>query len=147
MSVLLDTNVLTRLAQATHPDHPRTETAITALRRQGEALCIVPQNLYELWAVCTRPVGLNNGLGMSVDQTKSEIERVRTLFTFMPDSAAVFFEWERLVVQYGAKGKHAHDIRLIAAMSVHGIRRIFSYDREFSRYQEIATITPEAVKS
>ncbi len=142
MSVLLDTNVLTRLAQTSQPDHQRTEMAIAGLKRQGETLCIVPQNLYELWAVCTRPVVSNSGLGLTVALAKTELDRVRSLFAFMPDNPSVFIEWEQLVVQYGAKGKHAHDIRLLAAMKVHGFNQILSFDREFSRYKEIAIIAP-----
>jgi hypothetical protein len=47
MSVLLDTNILTRSAQ---PDNPMQKTALDALsilKTRREDLCIVPQNLVE----------------------------------------------------------------------------------------------------
>ena len=47
MSVVLDTNILTRAAQPAHPSHEDTLDALEVLRKQGEYLCIVPQNLYE----------------------------------------------------------------------------------------------------
>jgi len=50
MSVLLDTNILTRLSQQSHPHHAAAESAISALKTRGESLFIVPQNLYEFWA-------------------------------------------------------------------------------------------------
>jgi predicted nucleic acid-binding protein len=63
MRVLLDTNVLCRLAQTAHPLHPVAEDCIAKLRNEGHELCIVPQVLYEYWVVVTRPVS-DNGLGM-----------------------------------------------------------------------------------
>jgi hypothetical protein len=43
--ILLDTNVLTRMSSAGHPQHTVLRQALTALRRQGEHLALVPQNL------------------------------------------------------------------------------------------------------
>ena len=62
MSTLLDTNTLLRSTQLGHPMRPAAAGAITILRAQGEQLCLVPQNLYEYWVVCTRPAA-QNGLG------------------------------------------------------------------------------------
>jgi len=69
MSVALDTNILTRAAQPAHPSHNQTLDALAVLKRQGEDLCIVPQNLYEFWVVATRPVAAN-GLAMSIARLK-----------------------------------------------------------------------------
>jgi predicted nucleic acid-binding protein len=46
MTVLLDSNVLLRLAQATHPMHATARAAVSALQRGGERLHTVPQNAY-----------------------------------------------------------------------------------------------------
>jgi predicted nucleic acid-binding protein len=66
MKVLVDTNVLLRLFQSQHPHAPLAEAAIRSLTNNGVQLCIVPQNMYEFWAVATRPL-TNNGLGMPRD--------------------------------------------------------------------------------
>jgi hypothetical protein len=55
MNILLDTNILGRLAQPTHPMHAAARDAVTTLQRAGEMLRIVPQNLYEFWVIATRP--------------------------------------------------------------------------------------------
>ena len=55
MSTLLDTNILTRCAQPTHPMCQPATDALTLLRQQGDELCLVPQNFYEFWVVATRP--------------------------------------------------------------------------------------------
>ncbi len=69
MNTLLDTNILTRSLYKTDPLHQPAMEAVDNLRRQGDQLCLVPQNFYEFWVVCTRPIA-QNGLGM----TPAEVE-------------------------------------------------------------------------
>jgi predicted nucleic acid-binding protein len=62
MPVLVDTNILVRAVERRHPLMRTARLALLALVRNGEELCVTPQNLAEFWNVCTRPVSLN-GLG------------------------------------------------------------------------------------
>jgi predicted nucleic acid-binding protein len=144
MSVLLDTNILARLAQSTSPQHATARSAVDWLQKGGERICIVPQVLYEFWVICTRPIGSpHNGLGLTIDQVKAEVSRAQTLFAFLPDTSDVYTEWERLVVQHAVKGRNAHDARLVASMNVHGISRLLTFNGlDFSRYAEIRIIDP-----
>lgn len=88
MSVLLDTNILTRSAQPAHPMHASALNAVSTLRMRGEDLCIVPQNLVEFWAVATRPLSAN-GLEMTTAQTQTELARIKSLFRFLRDNALI----------------------------------------------------------
>jgi predicted nucleic acid-binding protein len=48
-----------------------------------------------------------------------------------------------LVIQQRVSGKPAHDARLVAAMQVHGITSILTFDKsDFSRYPGIEVIHP-----
>jgi predicted nucleic acid-binding protein len=145
MSMLLDTNVLTRLAQLSHPHHADAMAAVTILRHGGESLHIVPQNLYEFWAVATRPVS-GNGLGLHVAEARLEIIHIRSIFSLIPDSPAVVEEWESLVEAYEAKGKSSHDARLVAAMNVNNVHKILTFnDRDFARYSAITVLNPSQI--
>src|SRR5205085_1500117 len=53
-----------RLADSTSSSHAIAGTAVSKLRAQGHTLYIIPQCVYEFWAVATRP-SANNGLGLS----------------------------------------------------------------------------------
>src|SRR5438128_1209794 len=117
MSTLLDTNILTRSVYKSDPMHQLAIDAVDALRRQNDQLCLVPQNFYELWVVCTRPVA-QNGLGMAPTEVDTEISRLERLFTVLDDIPAIFPEWRRILMQYQVVGKNAHDARLVAAMHV-----------------------------
>jgi hypothetical protein len=59
MNYLVDTNILTRLADPAHATHQQAVDAVKRLAHQGHKLHIVPQNLYEFWVVCTRPKNVN----------------------------------------------------------------------------------------
>ena len=56
MSVLIDTNVLLRSVQPSHPMHGPAVRTVAALIRDGEAVLITPQIVAEFWNVATRPV-------------------------------------------------------------------------------------------
>lgn len=146
MSVLLDTNILGRLAQPTHRHHVLTQQALVALRQRDPKRCIVPQNLYEFWVVCTRPAGSANGLGLTVEQTQTQIAMAKSLFMLLPDSPPILVAWERLVIDFSVKGKPSHDARLVAAMKVHGIGQILTFNvSDFTRYPGIEVLDPRTI--
>lgn len=49
MNVLLDANILVRIADLSAPLRPTAMAAVSSLKAQGHTLCIVPQSLYEFW--------------------------------------------------------------------------------------------------
>ncbi len=71
--------------------NPHAANAITTLRRRGEQLHIVPQNLIEFWNVHTRPTD-RNGLGRSVPETQAEVNRLKVLFPLLLDTEAIYHE-------------------------------------------------------
>jgi predicted nucleic acid-binding protein len=139
---LVDTNVLLRSVDLSHPMNPDAVNAISTLRSNGEQLYIVPQNLIEFWNVYTRPIE-RNGLGRDVTETQTEVNRLKVLFPLLLDTEAIYQEWERLVVAYGVKGVNVHDARLVAAMLVHGLTHILTFNiSDFARYSEITAVHP-----
>jgi hypothetical protein len=67
--ILLDTNLLGRMTDSTDPQCAASRRAFHVLLAWREKLIIVPQNLFEFWAVATRKRGAppagQNGLGMT----------------------------------------------------------------------------------
>ena len=102
----------------------------------------MPQNFVELWVVATRPVS-QNGLGLSIMEAASELTRLKSMFPLLPDTPAIYPVWENLVIQYRVSGKPAHDARLVAAMQVHGLTTILTFDKTgISRYAGIEVMHP-----
>lgn len=145
MNVLLDTNILSRMAQPGHVQHQAALDAAAALRLRGDVLCLVPQVLYEFWAVATRPAVVN-GLGLAVSVVASELTRLKSIFPLLPDIPSVYIEWERLVTSHQVVGKNAYDARLVAAMAVHGITHLLTFNtQDFARYAGVAALDPVLV--
>jgi predicted nucleic acid-binding protein len=143
---LIDTNVLLRSADPNHPMYNDATNAVSLLRNQGKTLCIVPQNLIEFWNVYTRPAN-KNGLGHTTEEAGEEIRHLKAFFTVVADTASIYDQWERLVVQYQVKGVNVHDARLTAAMLVHKLTHILTFNTEdFNRYTgEITLVHPRSV--
>jgi predicted nucleic acid-binding protein len=140
--MLVDTSVLLRTLQPHHPLYSPADRAIRFLPEQGRKLHIVAQNLIELWVVATRPLG-ENGLAMAPAAAALELERIKGMFLFLPETPAIYPAWEALVTQHAVSGKPSHDARLVAAMQVHGFTAILTFDRTgFSRFPGIEVIQP-----
>jgi predicted nucleic acid-binding protein len=145
--VLIDTSVLIRIQQPRHPLYSIANSAIRKLLRQGGELHIVPQNLVELWAVATRPIAYN-GLGLTTAAALVELARLKWLFLLLPETPAIFPAWEALVGRYQVSGKPTHDARLVAAMQVHGLTSILTFNTsDFRRYVDIEVVDPTSVTS
>ena len=145
MTVQIDTNVLLRISQGGHPQHRVALRAVESLESSGRRLCMVPQNIFEFWAVATRPTSVN-GLGLEIEEVRAEIARIRRTFDLHLDRPEILPEWEGLVAKYACKGKASHDARIVAAMLVHGVKALLIFNGgDFARYEEITLFDPAIV--
>lgn len=144
MRLLVDTNILLRIAQ---PDSPAAAVALNGiddLGRSGFRCCIVPQVLYEYWVVCTRPIE-QNGLNHRITHVSRDLLNLQKMFTLLNDSSEVFEEWHTLVNTHEVRGKNAHDARIVAAMKCHNVHHILTFnDRDFRRFDDITIHIPGA---
>ncbi len=144
MSILLDTNVLLRRADPSHPSHVLAVDAVSRLLANGEPIHFTLQNIAEFWNVATRPAR-HNGLGFPVSLVVAEVEKIEMSFELLPDTPQLYAEWKALVVRHGVIGVKVHDARLVAAMNVHGVRRLLTFNAgDFARYG-IEVVQPVAV--
>jgi predicted nucleic acid-binding protein len=144
MAILLDTNTLLRTVHKQHAHNAIATKAIDALRYRNESLCFAQQNIVEFCAVATRPV-IVNGLGLTVEQAFTEVEALQKFFYLLPEKP-LHSIWEQLVLRYKVSGKNVHDARLVAAMIVHGVGEILTFNtQDFVRYTEIVVLDPATI--
>lgn len=142
---LLDSNVLIRWVQPRSPEYPVIHASIETLARRNVVLCYISQNLGEFWNTCTRPTA-RNGFGLSPEDADLRARFIETRIRLLPDSESVHQEWRRLLVTHGISGAQVHDARLAAAMYIHGVNRILTYNTEdFRRFTEIEALHPADV--
>jgi len=145
MNVLIDTNVLLRVADVNHTAHSTCRQSLEQLNAANVEMCLIPQVLYEFWVVATRPVNVN-GLGMSHSLSAQSVQRLIARYKFYRNYAGVFDRWQTLVTAHAVIGKTAHDARLVAAMLSHTIGTILTLNtQDFARYSQINTLSPNDV--
>jgi len=70
------------------------------------------------------------------------------LFALLPDTPDIFSEWERIVLKNKVAGKQAHDARLVAAMSVHDLTHLLTFNAgDFKRSTDITAVSPTTIFS
>jgi predicted nucleic acid-binding protein len=144
MAILLDTNVLLRLVQKRHSHSALAAHATNTLDARNETMLMAHQSMVEFWAVATRPLTAN-GLGLTIEDAEFELDGLKKLFRVLPE-LPLHEEWQRVVVKYQVSGKSVHDARLVAAMKVHRIGEILTFNmQDFVRYTEISALDPANV--
>ena len=81
MPTLIDTNILLRSVQPSHPMHAVAVRALEALMKREEPLVIAVQNVAEFWNAATRP-SENNGLGFTIEEAQAELARIEAFLRF-----------------------------------------------------------------
>ena len=147
--ILLDTNLLGRITDSADPQYVAARRAIQTLRARQERLIIVPQNLYEFWAVATRRAGAppagQNGLGMTPEQASQWLDFFQRRFALLPDREELLMLWHALVKTLRITGVRSHDARLIAAMQSYGITRLLTFDADDFKGFPITLLDPVSV--
>jgi predicted nucleic acid-binding protein len=63
-------------------------------------------------------------------------------------SLEIYREWKRILIQYSIIGVSVHDARLVAAMLVHRLTHILTFNTDdFKRYTEIVAVNPSELSS
>lgn len=147
MLVLFDGNILLRWHSPNHPDQALVESAIDRLLESRAEPCYTSQNLGEMWNVLTRPTE-RNGFGLTPAQCDRRARTIEARITLLPDSPAIHVEWRRLLVDHSISGVQVHDARIVAAMHVHGVKRIITFNtRDFARFADIEAVHPADLAS
>ena len=131
--------------QPADPDYPTAAAALKHLVKSGAVLCYTSQNLAEFWNASTRPVS-RNGYGLTPQEADRCARQFESRLQLMADSRALHEEWRKLIVQYEVSGVQVHDTRLVAAMRVHGVKRVLTFNtKDFTRFKGIVAVSPTEI--
>lgn len=93
--------------------------------------------------VATRPITVN-GLGWTVEQTRTTIDQLLDRFPLLEESSQILPNWLNLVTHSQIKGKRTHDAQLIAVMLAHGITHLLTFNPDdFVITSSITIIQPQ----
>jgi predicted nucleic acid-binding protein len=143
LDYLIDTNLLVRAVDRRDPLGRASRVVLRKLTEGHHRLYILPQITAEFWVVCTRP-NEKNGLGYAPSRVQRYIARFESIFLLLLETEKVYQEWKRLISIHAVTGMEAHDTRIVAAMVVHGIENIITFNvDDFEGYEHIQVIHPE----
>ena len=140
MAVLVDTNVLGRLANTADPAHPIASNAVAELHRRGEVLHITAQNLIEFRNFATRPAAVN-GLGLSAAEAEAKAAIFEAALSLLPETPEIFPAWKAIVAALAIVGKQVHDARLVAICHVHGVSHMLTFN--VAHFTRLAAFGPK----
>lgn len=129
---LVDSNILIRWMQRESADYTVIDSAIAKLAQSRSIPCYTSQNLGELWKVLTRPAD-RNGYGLTPAKANRRAREIEASLELLKDSPETHIFWRRLLVDYNVSGTQVHDARLVAAMHVHGVHFILTFNSGTSR--------------
>ncbi len=142
MALLLDTNVLMRLANAADAHRAEAACAVVELHRRGEVLHITRQVLIEFRNVATRPPTAN-GLGLSIVDAEAQAAGFEATFPLLPETPDIFAAWKALVGGLGVVGKQVHDARLVAVCHTYSVSHLLTFN--MSHFTRMAGFGPGIV--
>jgi predicted nucleic acid-binding protein len=145
VKILLDTNILVRMAERTSPDHALVMSALATVLSRGDEPVVTAQALIEFWVVATRPANVN-GLGWTPAQAHGALTGFLGQFAQLDDVPSIFPHWLGLVTANTVEGKRSHDARLAAVLLAHGLTTVLTLNvRDFSGFPGITPVHPRDV--
>jgi uncharacterized protein len=140
--IAIDTNLLVFAHRADAPDH---QAAITALRPvlEGPSSWALPWPcLHEFISITTHP-----GIYKPASNLADAIGFLESLLGspqlhLLSESAGYFEKLCELALTAHLKGPRIHDARIAALCLHHGVRELWTVDRDFSLFPQLATRNP-----
>jgi uncharacterized protein len=140
--IAVDTNILVYAHREDAPFHQAARERLRELA-EGSALWAIPWPcLHEFLAIVTHPRIFSppTPLARALDQVAARLE-APTLAVLA--EAGSHWEQLRAVLEASrAAGPQVHDARIAALCIEHGVRELWSADRDFGRFRGLAVLNP-----
>ncbi len=140
--IALDTNLLVFAHREDSPFHAAAWACVARLA-QGRAPWAVPWPcLHEFFSIVTHPRIFSppTPIASAVDQVEAWLES--PTLTLLNESPAHWSTLRPLLEMGHVAGQMVHDARIAALCLQHGVRELWSADRDFSRFPTLRTVNP-----
>jgi toxin-antitoxin system PIN domain toxin len=140
--IAVDSNILIYAHREESPFHTIAERCVTGLAEGTAAWAIPWPCIHEFLSTVTRPRLYNppTPLAKALDQVESWLESP-TLVLLM-ESDQHWSQLRALLASGGVTGPRIHDARIAALCLQHGVRELWSADRDFGWFSELHVVNP-----
>lgn len=140
--IALDTNLLVYAHRRDSPFHAAAKRALVCLA-EGRASWAIPWPcLHEFYSIVTHPRVYSPP--SSVEQAIGQIERwlESPALVLLSEDGHHWPQLRDLLARASLQGPMVHDARIAALCLVHGVRELWSADRDFSRFPDLRVRNP-----
>jgi uncharacterized protein len=140
--IAIDTNLLVYAHREDSPFHKRAFDRVAELAA-GPANWAIPWPcLHEFLAIVTHPriYAPPTPLPAALDQVDAWLESPRLVL--LAESTAHWPTLQTLLIDGRIAGPQVHDARVVALCRQHGVRELWSADRDFTRFPGIVVVNP-----
>lgn len=140
--IAIDTNILVYAHREDSPFHERAVARMAELA-EGSATWAIPWPcLHEFLAIVTHPRIYipPSPLTRALDQIDAWLES--PTLALLAESAAHWTTLRALLVASRVAGSRVHDGRVAALCRQHGVRELWSADRDFGRFAGLSVVNP-----
>ncbi len=140
--IAVDTNILVYAHREDAPFHEAAAAAVAGLA-EGRASWAIPWPcLHEFLAIVThaRIYDPPSPLASALDQIDAWLESPMVLL--LAESDRHWSELRSLVLVGRVTGPRVHDARIAALCRQHGVRELWSADRDFGRFPDLTAVNP-----
>ena len=140
--IAVDTNILVHAHRADSPHHAAASAAMSACAQSRLAWCIPWPCIHEFFAVVTHPRIYKEPTppDKAMDQINAWLESPSLVL--LAETGAHWPTLQALLTDAGTVGPAVHDARVAALCLQHGVRELWSADRDFQRFSGLRVVNP-----
>jgi toxin-antitoxin system PIN domain toxin len=140
--IAVDTNILVYAHREDSPFHIASTRQLAGLAEASAPWAIPWPCLHEFLAIVThaRIYAPPTPLPLALDQIDAWLES--PTLVLLSESEQHWSELRELVTTGQVTGPRIHDARIAALCRQHGVRELWSADRDFSRFADLTVVNP-----
>ncbi|MBU3724847.1 MAG: PIN domain-containing protein [Burkholderiaceae bacterium] len=143
MSFAIETNVLLYATDASSPRHIPAANFLKNCAESGGLFCLAWPTIMAYLRIATHPKIFSAPL--APQQAEQNIQQLLTLRHCRVIDSAVIDFWQIYTVlsrEYHPRGNLVPDLQLAAILKANGIKRLYTCDRDFRRFEFLEVIDP-----
>lgn len=140
--IAVDTNLLVYAHREDSPFHEGAYRSIAMLAEGRAPWCIPWPCVHEFIAIATHPRIYRppSSVAQALEQLAAWMESPSLTMLAEPLNYRAVFE--ALLTQSDVRGAAVHDARIAALCLAHGVRELWSADRDFGRFKALRVVNP-----
>lgn len=140
--IAIDTNILVYAHRGDAPHHASALAAVSACAQSPQTWAIAWPCIHEFYAVVTHPRIYNppTSLSKALNQISAWLESPSLVL--LGETARHWPTLQALLIKSKTAGPAVHDARIAALCLQHGVRELWSADRDFRQFAGLKVVNP-----